>query len=289
MALGAILGIGSALIGASSSSKAAKAQQQAAANQVALQREIFEYQQDQFGPYGDAGNNALAALMFELGLGPAPIIGGQAPDVVEFTEEWTTPNVAYNPANPYWNSRDGNAQSRDITNSRTRFRVNDQIFDTREAADEYAQANPEGGTEYGGFTKTPGYDFRLGEGMDAIEASVAGRRGLNSGNAMKALTEYGQDYASGEFNNYLNRLTGMTGLGQSSAAMSANAGQNFAAGASNAYANAGNAAAAGAIGVGNALQGGINNFANLWGYQKAQGGNNANLFSQPWGSSGFWG
>lgn len=287
MCLSAVLGVGSALIGASSSKSAAKAQEQAAGNQVALQREVFDYQKDQFAPYGEAGNNALAALQYELGLGPAPVIGGQAQAVNEFTEtipgqEGTGPG--------YWTGggRDGGMQF--VRNgmvpeqSRTRFRVGEQIFDAREAADEYATANPTGGTEYGGFTKTPGYDFRLQEGVDAVQASVAGQRGLNSGNALKALTRYGQDYASGEYNNYLNRLTGLTGLGQSSAAMSANAGQNFATGASNAYANAGNAQAAGAIGVGNALQGGINNFANLWGYQQGQGkGNNWLFGGNSWG------
>lgn len=55
----------------------------------------------------------------------------------------------------------------------------------------------------------PGYEFRLQEGLDALENSAAARGGLLTGAQGQAMTRYGQEYASGEFQNVYNRaLTG---------------------------------------------------------------------------------
>lgn len=124
---------------------------------------------------------------------------------------------------------------------------------------------------YEGFTGTPGYDFRLKEGINAVNAGVGARHGLNSGSAMKALTRYGQNYASSEYGNHMNRLSGLANMGQNSAAMTGQAAQNNAMMGSNALANMGNAQAASAIGVGNAITGGINNGLGAWAYGKQNG------------------
>jgi len=55
----------------------------------------------------------------------------------------------------------------------------------------------------------PGYGFRLSEGLKALERSAAARGGLLSGGTGKALTRFGQDFASQEYQNAYNRaLTG---------------------------------------------------------------------------------
>jgi hypothetical protein len=51
----------------------------------------------------------------------------------------------------------------------------------------------------------PGYQFRFDQGKDAIENSAAARGGLLSGNTLRAITDYGQDYASGEYDKALNQ------------------------------------------------------------------------------------
>ena len=51
----------------------------------------------------------------------------------------------------------------------------------------------------------PGYNFRFGEGMKALERKMAASGMTQSGAAMKAATRYGQDYASNEFNNAFQR------------------------------------------------------------------------------------
>lgn len=128
---------------------------------------------------------------------------------------------------------------------------------------------PEG---YGGYTKTPGYDFRLQQGQDSIQSGAAARGGLYSGAAMKALQSYGQDYATADYGNHLARLTGMSNSGLNAATLSANIGQNAASGVSNALSNMGNAQAAGYIGGANALNQGFGNAVGLWNYQKQIGG-----------------
>ena len=126
-------------------------------------------------------------------------------------------------------------------------------------------AMPDG---YQGYTKTPGYDFRLKQGQDSLQSSAAARGGLNSGAAMRDLLKYGQDYGSNEYGNYLSRLGGRADAGMGAAQMSGQASQQAAAGVSNAYGNIGNAQAAGAIGSANAITGGMQNLAGLWNYQR---------------------
>ena len=126
-------------------------------------------------------------------------------------------------------------------------------------------AKPDG---YGGYTKTPGYDFRLQQGQDSLQAGAAARGGLYSGAAMRDLLKYGQDYGSAEYGNYLSRLGARADTGMSAAQMSGQASQQAAAGVSNALGNIGNARAAGAIGVGNAITGGIQNGLGVWNYQR---------------------
>lgn len=51
----------------------------------------------------------------------------------------------------------------------------------------------------------PGYQFRLSEGLKALDRQAAARGGLISGSALKGAQRYGQDYASGEYQNAYNR------------------------------------------------------------------------------------
>lgn len=68
-----------------------------------------------------------------------------------------------------------------------------------------------------GFTASPAYQFRVGEGQKAIERSAAAKGGLYSGAAGKALTDYGQSAASQEFDNYVSRLFGISDRGMNAA------------------------------------------------------------------------
>jgi hypothetical protein len=89
----------------------------------------------------------------------------------------------------------------------------------------------------------PGYNFRLGEGMKALERQTAARGGLISGGALKAAQRYGQDFASNEFGNAYNRMAGLASLGPSSAGVMNSLGQTYASGAGNTMMNQGDTSA----------------------------------------------
>jgi hypothetical protein len=78
------------------------------------------------------------------------------------------------------------------------------------------------------FRDSTGYQFRLGEGTNALTSQFASGGALNSGAAAKALLRYGQDYGSGEFGKYMGYLTNQQGVGLSGASALAGVGQNYA-------------------------------------------------------------
>lgn len=268
--LGAIFG---GVMQASSANKAAKAQTKAADAQLALQDKIYTEQTQNFKPYLSAGNNALAAVMHQLGLGPAPTVGGTAPAIE--TIGGAQPGVQ--PSRPVARGM-GNMNGRDSSNpyqlnslapqsAPQQYRVGGQTFNSYDDAMAFANAHKTGGTEYQGFQETPGYQFQFDQGTAAVNALAGAKGGLNSGATMKALTDYGQGVANQEYGNYFQRLMNLVSGGQSAAGNQAAAGGNYAANASNALANKGNAQSAGAIGVGNAFSGMANNLIGLAGYQ----------------------
>lgn len=127
------------------------------------------------------------------------------------------------------------------------------------------------GTE---FTETPGYQFGLQQGIDAVDASAASRGNLNSGATLQAVNQFGQDYATRNYDNWLNRVGGLMSTGQASAGQQAALGQNFANNQTNLLTQGANAQAAGTIGAANAIQGGLNTGLGIWQYQ--QGLDNGN-------------
>jgi len=89
--------------------------------------------------------------------------------------------------------------------------------------------------------KTPGYQNSLNAGQRQINASMAAKGGLLSGDAAKEGLKYGADYANNVFNQERNALMGMAGLGQTATAQGGAAGQNMANNGQNAlFNNAGN-------------------------------------------------
>lgn len=147
----------------------------------------------------------------------------------------------------------------------------------------------------------PGFQFRLQQGQQALERSAAARGGLLSGGTGKALTRYGQEYASNEYQNVynraleeyqqrynifqqnqanqFNRLAAMSGMGQTAAGQLGAAGQN----ASNTTANIllgtarGMSDAANLAGAARAT--GYANQGSIWGNTLANLGNYVTLAS----------
>ena len=117
------------------------------------------------------------------------------------------------------------------------------------------------------FQADPGYNFRMSEGVKALERSAAARGLLQSGSTLKGITQYGQDVASQEYGNAFQRyLTErearmgpyryLTGIGQAAAAgQAANVGEGLTA--------LGNIQSAGIMGQSNAFTNTLGNISSL--------------------------
>jgi hypothetical protein len=125
------------------------------------------------------------------------------------------------------------------------------------------------------FEADPGYGFRMGEGMKALERSAAARGGLLSGTTLKGIQRFGQDLASSEYGNAYNRFyqmrnaqlnplqsimgAGQTGANVLSGAMG-QAGQNISTAQMGAGAARASGYAAGTNALTGALQSGMQNY-----------------------------
>jgi hypothetical protein len=107
----------------------------------------------------------------------------------------------------------------------------------------------------------PGYQFRLSEGQKAVENSGSARGMTLSGGTLKALQKYGQGFASNEYNNVYNRLSGTAGGGQVANNVN-NLSTNFANNAGNTMTDIGRVNAGGQVGSANAWSSGINDVVN---------------------------
>jgi hypothetical protein len=103
----------------------------------------------------------------------------------------------------------------------------------------------------------PGYAFRLGEGMKALERVQAARGNMLSGGAIKAGQRYAQDFASGEYGNAYNRLANIAGLGQTVGGQLGSAAQQFGQAAGETMSQGANALAAGRINRTSGYMGGV--------------------------------
>lgn len=153
---------------------------------------------------------------------------------------------------------------------------------------------------------TPGYEFQLGQGENAIQNSAAAQGGLLSTGALKTLNQFGQGLAdttysqtyNRAFNEYLqgynqfqnnqanefNRLAAASGMGQTTATTLGQLGQQSASNIANinltggaqqagSLLYGGAARASGYAGLANALGGGANNIGQLLFLQQLLQGN----------------
>lgn len=124
------------------------------------------------------------------------------------------------------------------------------------------------------FTHDPGYDFRMRQGQQSLDRSAAARGGALSGAAIKGSMRYGQDYASGEYQNAynrfnndrtqrFNRLASLAGVGQTATRDVAQQGSQVASNMANNMVGAGNAQASSYVAQGNAISGAAQSLGNF--------------------------
>lgn len=241
--------LGAAVIGGATSiisgNRAANATTQAAQQSEQVQRYMYDTTRADYAPWRTVGQGALGKLarLYGIPTETAPQGGVMG--------NYGSGNRRFDVSEPDWYNRLDEAGLAAPTNDNG---ANDN-------ADPFAD-----------FYASPDYQFRLSEGMKAIERSAAARGGLRSGATMRSIGNYSQGVAAGEYGNYVNRLAALAGVGQSATDSSAQAGQNYANAASNAYTNAGNARASSYANTGNAINGTVQNLAGAYLYGQGYGG-----------------
>lgn len=268
---------GSAVLGAVSANKAAKAQAKGAKKAAGLQQEQYLQTREDQMPFLEAGYGATNRLNELLGLGPQFDTSFENFDAAKY--------LAANPDAQAWaqgKQRERNQPSslaqlayEHYTSDKERSgqgRTGDFFRNQAPAADYGKYARDFGMQD---FQADPGYAFRMSEGLKSLDRQAAARGGLISGGALKAAQRYGQDLGSQEYQNAFNRyqvnranqltpLQSMAGMGQTTAAQLGNAGQNYATNAGNAYGAAAQAQASGYMGAANAIGQGVGQYL---GYQ----------------------
>ena len=175
----AALGIGGALFGASTSSnaavEAAKIQAQSAQQATQLQRDIFNQTSGNLAPYLGAGTNALGALQTGLGQGPGTAPGTFDPN----SPLLQSATSAVGPPPTFPNLPSLNLPTLNLPD----FNLPD--------------FNPSG------FQQSPGYQWQLGQGIQAAENLGSKSQGTVGGNTLKALQTYGSGLANQDYYNWL--------------------------------------------------------------------------------------
>lgn len=305
---------------ADAAEKAAQVQLEATEKTIAEQRRQYDLARSDLGPYRESGYNALAALNYELGLGPRPTLGqplsfgGSAPGAAPGGSPAEIPEVVKNVEYPdrfqfLRRAMPDSLAERDLPHTTT-FNVGDEPFDSEIEARAYragmrgaasggaggaaAPQNALSGFDYKGFQASPGYEFRRDEGMKGLERAASARGLRLSGGTLKDAMRFGQGLASEEYGNFYNRLASMAGIGQTAV----NTGASLGAGKANAIGNAlmtgaanrgsaymaaGKAQAQGILGSANALSGTFNTLAQNWPF-----GSGTSAATAP-SANGFWG
>lgn len=125
------------------------------------------------------------------------------------------------------------------------------------------RGGPEAAQQF--LTTEPGYGFRLGEGLKALERTQAARGNLLSGGAIKAGQRYAQDVASQEYQNAYNRLAQMAGIGPQAAGVANTLGQTYASNVGNLATQQGAASANALLGGAAARQSAYGDIGEAWG------------------------
>jgi hypothetical protein len=97
------------------------------------------------------------------------------------------------------------------------------------------------------FREGTNYQWRLGEGLGALESNWAAHGALDSGAASKAIVEYGQNFASNELGRYMDLLASQQAMGLSAAGAVMGVGTSYAGNVAGQNTNAANAAANAAL------------------------------------------
>jgi hypothetical protein len=133
------------------------------------------------------------------------------------------------------------------------------------------------------FQQSPGYQFAVGEGVNAIDRGASARGLLNSGARLRELMRYGTGMANQEYGNWWNRKAALAGIGQTATGQTGMLGANAANNVAQNTMSGGQAQAGATIGGANAALGGINQGVGLWAMMNQPGWGTVKPQPQPRG------
>lgn len=122
------------------------------------------------------------------------------------------------------------------------------------------------------YKASPGYQFRLGEGLRGVENSAAARGLLQSGGTLKGIDRYAEGLAASDFGDAFNRNMAIAGGGQQALSTGAGSAQNYANAGGGILQGIGQAKASGYAGQNQALQGTLGNLMTIFGGLGGGGG-----------------
>ena len=248
---GAVLGsVASGAISAKAAKKAGRVQADAANQSALLQQRQFEQTRADLAPWRTVGVSALNQMAEVLGLeqyaGP-PQPAGEQPEGYFGA---AGASGLFGPSGGFLSAG----------------------IDQNQPTPLPENAPPGAQDRFAPFFQSPDYQFRLSEGLKAINRGQAARGLLGSGQTLKAVTEYGQNVAAGAYNDYMNRLANLAGVGQASAAQTGAFGAQSAAQQGNASQAAAQARASGYVGSANAIGSTLDDLAGFAGWASGQYG-----------------
>lgn len=82
--------------------------------------------------------------------------------------------------------------------------------------------------DFSSFKESPDYQFAFDQGLQGLDRSAAARGSLYSGGHSVDLMKFGQGLASQNYNQFYNRLAGLSGTGQTTASGLGTLGQQYA-------------------------------------------------------------
>ena len=189
--------IGAAAISSSAAKKAASTQANAATQagqlqgelgQESLQNENYQYQQGRANemPWIQGGANSLSSLEYLMGLnnsatGAGSTTGGQTLSIPGISGSVSLPGVQGISATPNTNLGAFGSLMKGYGGGEFQAPTADQA------------------------RQTPGYQFGLQEGEGAMQAGAAANGSLLTGGTQTALNQYGQNYADTNYNNVYNQ------------------------------------------------------------------------------------
>jgi len=276
-AMGLIGSIASPIVGGllqGDSAQSAVGQQEQGATQAnATLKENYDNTRKDFSPYLATGNKANNALAYALG------IGGTAGPTREQMYEEGLNNLKRRHAEQYGVGFD---QSSDEAGKQAALAQLNSDIDLRFGEMQDTMPSRSTDPNYGLLTRqftaddlakdvpyTTGLQFGLDEGAKGINNMAAATGSQLSGATLKALTRFGNNYATTKAGEASNRFTqrqnqiygmysGTSNSGQQAAGSISQAGQATANGVANNQTGLGNARGAADIASGNALAGGLN-------------------------------